>query len=566
MPERESSPFQYPGLSRTIPAVRRSAPPRRHAAAPHRRRTAQPPHRRTAAPPHRYAAARASAPLRRTACRYPEIGTASDLAKPGGFRRAYVIANDLGSDGTDDAAPGAASATRAAGAAGAAGAADAASAASAAGTVGAAGAAGATRQTSEDEATRRRRAYAARPLTEHLQVGGWHQAFVTDVVQRLPDGTRLRHESRRYRLGVAPQIISLPDGELPPPRPPLRLCGWRPFALPYWVAWSFLLGSLNFIIGSFCWMLPSVGDAEHGAPAWEVLYSVTYPYLLGSVFFTIGCYLAWVEVLNANLQLAVEQGQISPRGSVHRQETLNFPLPTSRDGGGGGGGGGKRGGGGGGGKRGGGGGGSGGGSGHDKGNGGFGQAREVRAYQVLQSRVAELLRPAPRPTSFSECVRGLRWFGYQPRSLLYIGATAQLLGAFSFNVACVYGLPRMVHTHLQEELLVYLTCVLGSLGFVIASYVYVLEATHSSSLMWRSDEPPTLGYALTLLNLAGSLLFFVASACYFVQVPPYEGLKAGGEWGWEYQISEWGVRFTFGVGSVAFLLSSLLSFPELLSD
>ena len=29
---------------------------------------------------------------------------------------------------------------------------------------------------------------------------------------------------------------------------------------------------------------------------WQVLYSVTYPYLLGSVFFTIGCYLAWVEV------------------------------------------------------------------------------------------------------------------------------------------------------------------------------------------------------------------------------------------------------------------------------
>ena len=128
---------------------------------------------------------------------------------------------------------------------------------------------------------------------------------MTDVVQRLPDGTRLRHESRRsnpdpdpdpnpnpnpnstltlalnltltrhesrrYRLGVAPHILSLPDGEAPPPRPPLRFCGWRPFALPYWVAWSFLLGSINFIVGSFCWMVPGVGDSEHGAPAWEVL-------------------------------------------------------------------------------------------------------------------------------------------------------------------------------------------------------------------------------------------------------------------------------------------------------
>ena len=63
-----------------------------------------------------------------------------------------------------------------------------------------------------------------------------------------------------------------------------------------------------------------------------MLYSVTYPYLLGSVFFTIGCYLAWVEVINANLQVAVERGEVSPRGSVHRQETLDFPLPISRDG------------------------------------------------------------------------------------------------------------------------------------------------------------------------------------------------------------------------------------------
>ena len=34
------------------------------------------------------------------------------------------------------------------------------------------------------------------------------------------------------------------------------------------------------------------------------------------------------QVLNANLQLAVEQGEISPRGSVHRQETLD-PRPYS---------------------------------------------------------------------------------------------------------------------------------------------------------------------------------------------------------------------------------------------
>jgi len=38
---------------------------------------------------------------------------------------------------------------------------------------------------------------------------------------------------------------------------------------------------------------------------------------------------------------------------------------------------------------------------------------------MLQSRMAEILRPAPRPASLAECVCGLRWVGYQPRSLLY---------------------------------------------------------------------------------------------------------------------------------------------------
>jgi len=86
----------------------------------------------------------------------PRLGQASDLAKPGGFRRAYVIANDLSGSSSSPQLGSTA------------------------------------RRAPEDEATRRRRAYAARPLTEHLQQGGgplW-RAFVTDVVQSLPDGTR----------------------------------------------------------------------------------------------------------------------------------------------------------------------------------------------------------------------------------------------------------------------------------------------------------------------------------------------------------------------------------------
>ena len=76
----------------------------------------------------------------------------------------------------------------------------------------------------------------------------------------------------------------------------------------------------------------------------------------------------------------------------------------------------------------------------------------------------------------------------------------------------------------------------------------------SSSTRYQVSYPPGLVPA------------WCVTTRYLLQVPPYEGLTAGGEWGWEYQVSEWGVRFTFGLGSVAFLLSSILSFPELLSD
>ena len=107
------------------------------------------------------------------------------------------------------------------------------------------------------------------------------------------------------------------------------------------------------------------------------------------------------------------------------------------------------------------------------------------------------------------------------------------------------------------------TCLLGSACFSFASYVYVLEASHSSSLRWLSDEPVTLGYVVSWFNLLGSLCFFLASCCYFIQVPPYEGLTAGGEWGWEYQVSEWGVRFTYGFGSFLFVVASLVVFKEL---
>lgn len=140
------------------------------------------------------------------------------------------------------------------------------------------------------------------------------------------------------------------------------------------------------------------------------------------------------------------------------------------------------------------------------------------------------------------------------------------------------------------------------------------QVTHSCNC-FKLPAEFSLGYLVAVFNLIGSFLFAIASACYFVQVrlahmqlpqakatspaptaphrptftlprshtpglgfgliclagamqvAPFDGrLMAGGVWGWEYQVSEWGVRFTYGLGSMCFIVAALISFPELLNE
>ena len=63
--------------------------------------------------------------------------------------------------------------------------------------------------------------------------------------------------------------------------------------------------------------------------------------------------------------------------------------------------------------------------------------------------------------------------------------------------------------------------------------------------------------AVALLNLLGSLLFLVASCCYFFDGAPER---------WRHGLDLWGVRFTFAVGSACFLLGAIVSLPEVLTD
>lgn len=143
-----------------------------------------------------------------------------------------------------------------------------------------------------------RAAYAMTPLVAHLRsIEDPFFGFVSEALHELQDGTVVRFESRHYRRGRAPEIVLLPRGVAPESiEVPLRFWGWKPSSISWWVSICFLLGGGLFTLGSFAWMIPSVGGAA--APAWEAAYTVSYPFFAGSIFFLAGCYLQVAPALD----------------------------------------------------------------------------------------------------------------------------------------------------------------------------------------------------------------------------------------------------------------------------
>ncbi|KAL1527087.1 hypothetical protein AB1Y20_015770 [Prymnesium parvum] len=386
---------------------------------------------------------------------HPEFGRASELAQPGGFRRAHILSDAV----TNDAVPHA------------------------------------------------QGLYARTPLLTLLRTTG-PRRFITSALHTLEDGTQIRFESRNYRRGRAPEIVSHPTSDTPPAAS-LRFCGFKPTSVPYWNSVCFLFGGVLFTLSSGAWMIPSVGGAE--AAKGLAAMTVSYPYFVGSLFFLGGCYLSVVEVINANLQEEVMH--LNPVGSVHRQQDLKFPRRRPGE-----------------------------------------RADDLRPFQKLPDVSDEWTSNARK----IDCFASLRWWGWQPQSVLYWAAIVQLFGAVSYFVACLYGLPGMLHSHEQEVVLVYVPSILGSLCFTISSRVYVAEVSHS---FWSwLPERMSFGYSVAICNFIGSALFLIASACYLIQVEPWEEIEP-----WEYNVSEWGVRFLYALGSMSFVVGALVSFLETLN-
>jgi hypothetical protein len=99
----------------------------------------------------------------------------------------------------------------------------------------------------------------------------------------------------------------------------------------------------------------------------------------------------------------------------------------------------------------------------------------------------------------------------------------------------------------DEELLVWAPDVIGSLCFLVASYLGLLEVSHR---FW-SWQPRQLSWWIVLLNMLGSIAFMAAAVFAFF-------VPATGNPDWL-----WGANLFTLVGALCFLLASYLLLPEL---
>jgi len=309
-------------------------------------------------------------------------------------------------------------------------------------------------------------------------------------------------------------------------------------------------------------------DTREGCVGWEwkpqkrcvemrvVGAQVSWVYWVGSKFFLAGCYLALVEIINGNLQLDApklvegatdaETGRPIPQHAVvDEAENEYFALIQAA---------------------------------HHTDE----QAEAVAAHVAarhsgaLQHKLhrgqkavaarAEAVKQ--RRVGMRSCLGKLRWWAWQPQSHVYLGTLTQLVGALLFEVGCTCGLPIVLGTfnsksdhdsewteeRIAEWTLVYTTSFLGGVAFTIASYVGLIEVTHSAN-PFRPPPEPSLGYLVALCNLYGSALFMIAAAFYYVE----DGLES-------WTIKQYAVKLPYNVGSVLFVVGACFGVAEVLNE
>jgi hypothetical protein len=170
----------------------------------------------------------------------------------------------------------------------------------------------------------------------------------------------------------------------------------------------------------------------------------------------------------------------------------------------------------------------------------FTTAAGLQVLEAINGDVADL------GTSDDPAHRGWRWFAWKPHNAGYSASLVQFLGTLLFNLNTADAMLSKL-TWLEGDLLVWVPDVIGSVCFLVSSYLALIEVSHR---FW-SVQPAQPAWWIVVINLLGSVAFMISAVFSFV---PAAGPLA--DWPWAANLSTL-------IGAACFLVASYLMVPEL---
>jgi len=169
----------------------------------------------------------------------------------------------------------------------------------------------------------------------------------------------------------------------------------------------------------------------------------------------------------------------------------------------------------------------------------FTSAAGLQWLEAVNGDIADL------PTSGAPSARHWRWWAWKPRDAGYMASLIQFIGALLFNLNTGDALLSGLNWR-GEDLLIWVPNMTGSLCFLAASYLALMEIAHG----WWSFKPRQVDWWIVIINLGGSVAFLIAAVYGFFPPSPQAG------WVWDANL--WTL-----VGALCFFAASYLMIPEL---
>jgi hypothetical protein len=169
----------------------------------------------------------------------------------------------------------------------------------------------------------------------------------------------------------------------------------------------------------------------------------------------------------------------------------------------------------------------------------FTAAAYLQWLEALNNDVTKVARPN------GSGLRRWRFLGWCPHNLGYLAASVQLVGAGLFNSNTINALIAGIGWE-GQDLVVWTPDLLGSICFLVASQLAVMEVSHH---FW-SFQPRSLSWWITAINLLGSVLFMISAVASFVEPGAV-------------MTNPWLANFGTFAGAVCFFVGAYLLIPEL---